>query len=63
MKTYYEILDVSKNISTDELRLAYFRALRKYHPDKDNDVDTTQISSIISAWKILKLVKTEMKIT
>jgi curved DNA-binding protein CbpA len=30
---YYRILDVTRNSTTDEIRRAYYKAARKYHPD------------------------------
>ena len=34
MKTYYEVLNVKRNVSNDEIKRAYKEMASKFHPDK-----------------------------
>ncbi|WP_245870530.1 J domain-containing protein [Ezakiella peruensis] len=55
IKDYYSILDVSKNASIEEIRLAYRRQIAKYHPDKNSgSTNSTEITKLINeAYDIL----------
>ena len=36
-KTYYEILEIEKDASEQEIKLAYRKLAKKYHPDLNKD--------------------------
>lgn len=54
-KNYYEALGLSKDASTDDIKKAYRKLVRKYHPDVSKDPDADQKTSEINlAYNTLK---------
>lgn len=55
-KDYYKILGVNKNASQDEIKKAYRKLARKYHPDvnKDDDGAAKKFNEIQEAYEVLK---------
>lgn len=52
---YYEVLHVSQDASSEEIKAAYRRESIKWHPDKNPNVDTTlQMQRVNEAYAILK---------
>jgi DnaJ-class molecular chaperone len=50
----YEILELNNNANEIEIKKAYHRLVKKYHPDKNNTIDTTEkFLKIQSAYEIL----------
>lgn len=43
MRNYYELLGISINATEQEIRAAYHKQARKYHPDNNPGQDTTDI--------------------
>ncbi|MCR9090383.1 DnaJ C-terminal domain-containing protein [Algiphilus sp.] len=53
-KDYYKILEVEKNASADEIKRAYRRLARKYHPDRNKEEDAeTRFKEINEAYEVL----------
>ena len=55
-RDYYEVLGVSRDASTDEVRKAYLKLAHKYHPDKTggDKAAETQLKEINEAYDVLK---------
>lgn len=53
-RDYYEILGVSRTATDEELKKAYYRLARQYHPDVNKDEDSgTRFKEISEAYQVL----------
>jgi len=53
-KTYYEILEVDKKASQEDIKSAYRRLARLYHPDKNKVPEAEEIfKGIAEAYSVL----------
>lgn len=52
-KDYYEILSVSKNATTDEIKKAYRRLALKYHPDRAGKENVHKFKEASEAYQVL----------
>lgn len=57
MKTYYEWLEIQPTSSKEEIKKAYFRMVRKYPPDKEEE----KFKSIREAYETLSNAKTKQE--
>ncbi len=54
-KDYYEVLGVSRDASQDEIKRAYRKLARKYHPDVSDDPDAeARFKALGEAYEVLK---------
>lgn len=60
---YYKLLGINRTASASEIRIAYHRLARKYHPDKcHDDADSTNKFILISrAYQILYNLENRLK--
>jgi curved DNA-binding protein CbpA len=61
--TLYEILEINRNATTIEIKKAYNRLAKKYHPDKNNYDSSEQFQKIVYAYNVLKNEKTREEYT
>ncbi len=56
MRDYYEILDVDKEASQDEIKKAYRKLAMKYHPDKNPGDQTAEVrfKEVAEAYEVLR---------
>lgn len=55
-KDYYKILGIDKSASTDDIKKAYRKLAKKYHPDKNPDDKTAEakFKEVSEAYEVLK---------
>src|SRR5690606_10498316 len=54
-KDYYEVLGVDRNASQDDIKRAYRRLARKYHPDVSKEPDAeARFKEVREAYEVLK---------
>ena len=52
--TYYDLLNVSHSASDKELKIAYLKMAKKYHPDVYEGVNTDHFKKVNEAYSVLK---------
>ena len=55
-RDFYEVLGVTKSASDDEIKRAYKKMARKYHPDlnPDDKAAEEKFKSIVAAYETIK---------
>jgi curved DNA-binding protein CbpA len=49
-QTYYDVLDVGREVSASELKTVYYQHARRYHPDRFRKADASLVSRLESAF-------------
>ena len=62
-KTYYEILEVSMNASLEEIKQAYRKQAKKYHPDRNpNNKEAEEMMKLVNdAYEVLSDINKRKK--
>ena len=50
---YYDILEIDKNSSTDQIKKHYYQLAKKYHPDKNNSINSEKFKVLSEAYSVL----------
>lgn len=53
MKSLYDVLELNKNCSRNEILKAYYRLAKTLHPDTNPDADPKAFLELLNAYKIL----------
>lgn len=56
-KDYYQILGVSKNASKEDIKKAFYKLARKYHPDRGESGDEAKFKEVNEAYRTLSDAK------
>jgi len=51
--THYDLLGISSNATTREIRKAFYKLAASYHPDKNPDADPHEFAALSSAYEVL----------
>jgi hypothetical protein len=59
---FYQILQIDKNASMNEIKSSYIKLIKKYHPDKNKDRDAVEkFKNIQLAYQTLSNTEAKMK--
>ncbi|ESO08173.1 hypothetical protein HELRODRAFT_138282, partial [Helobdella robusta] len=57
-ETYYDLLEISEKASQVQIKAAYYRLSKKYHPDTSSELDSRyKFARLNEAYKTLSNVK------
>ncbi len=59
MEKYYQILGITPGASVAEIRKAYRKKVKEYHPDKSSKKTSEEFQLVVKAYRILSAERTE----